>query len=83
MQFGQFPLDTHNCYFLLTSCRYLSFSPEHFYFSFLPTVGYDQSKMILEGEFLYDKENQRTLPFNVDISELPQLMRVYRGTSST
>ena len=22
MEFGQFPLDSHDCYFLLTSCRY-------------------------------------------------------------
>ena len=23
MEFGQFPLDSHDCYFLLTSCTYL------------------------------------------------------------
>merc|ERR1719192_1055451 len=64
MEFGQFPLDSHDCYFLLTS------------------FGYDQRKMILRGTFFYEKENQRTLPFNVDISDLPQYKRVFRGSSS-
>ena len=49
---------------------------------FFLTVGYDRSSMVLEGSFVYEKENQRTLPFNVDILELPQSMRVYRGSSS-
>jgi len=64
MEFGQFPLDSHDCYFLLTS------------------FGYDERKMLLKGRFSYEKENQRTLPFNVDILALPEYKTVFTGSSS-
>ena len=46
------------------------------------SVGYDHRKMILRGKFYYDKENQRTLPFNVDISDLPKYKTLFKGSSS-
>ena len=45
-------------------------------------VGYDEKKMLLSGKFDYDKENQRTLPFNVDIRDLPAYKTVFTGSSS-
>ena len=45
-------------------------------------VGYDERKMVLKGSFSYEKENQRTLPFNVDIVNLPQYKTVFTGSSS-
>jgi hypothetical protein len=38
--------------------------------------------MTLDGKFNYEKENQRTLPFNVDIQPLPENKRVVLGSSS-
>merc|ERR1719474_1372983 len=38
--------------------------------------------MNLTGKFSYQKENQRTLPFNVDIQPLPEHRRIVRGSSS-
>lgn len=64
MEFGQFPLDKHKCYFILTS------------------FGYDSEHMTLDGKFNYEKENQRTLPFNVDIQPLPENKRMVLGSSS-
>lgn len=64
MEFGQFPLDKHKCYFILTS------------------FGYDSEHLILDGRFHYEKENQRTLPFNVEIQALPPEKRLVIGSSS-
>lgn len=64
MEFGQFPLDKHKCYFILTS------------------FGYDSDHLRLDGSFYYEKENQRTLPFNVDIQPLPAEKRMVLGSSS-
>jgi len=64
MEFGQFPLDHHKCYFILTS------------------FGYDSEHLALGGEFVYERENQRTLPFNVDIQPLPHHKTVVVGSSS-
>jgi len=64
MEFGQFPLDKHKCYFILTS------------------FGYDAEHMVLGGQFHYERQNQRTLPFNVDIQPLPENKRVVLGSSS-
>ena len=36
----------------------------------MPLVGYDSEHMTLDGKFNYEKENQRTLPFNLDQAEL-------------
>ena len=38
--------------------------------------------MLLKGRFSYEKENQRTLPFNVDILALPEYKTVFTGSSS-
>ena len=38
--------------------------------------------MLLKGKFSYEKENQRTLPFNVDIVSLPEYKTVFAGSSS-
>jgi len=64
MEFGQFPLDKHKCYFILTS------------------FGYDSEHMVLKGRFNYEKQNQRTLAFNVIIRDLPDIKRVVVGSSS-
>jgi len=64
MEFGQFPLDNHKCYLMLTS------------------FGYDSLHMNLAGKFSYQKENQRTLSFNVDIQKLPEYKTVFTGSSS-
>ena len=64
---GQFPLDSHDCYFLLTSCRIfipsiaviISCFPHNLLISsnFAPiSVGYDTRKMLLMGQFKYDKK---------------------------
>eukprot|EP00090_Calanus_glacialis_P009961 TRINITY_DN18345_c0_g1_i1.p1 TRINITY_DN18345_c0_g1~~TRINITY_DN18345_c0_g1_i1.p1 ORF type:complete len:466 (-),score=107.54 TRINITY_DN18345_c0_g1_i1:448-1845(-) len=64
MEFGQFPLDKHKCYLMLTS------------------FGYDSLHMTLAGKFSYQKENQRTLSFNVEINKLPKYKTVFTGSSS-
>ena len=48
----------------------------------MPLVGYDSEHMTLDGKFNYEKENQRTLPFNVDIQPLPENKKVVLGKSS-
>ena len=53
---------------------------QSYYLSFL--VGYDSLHMNLAGKFSYQKENQRTLSFNVDINKLPQYKTVFAGSSS-
>ena len=45
-------------------------------------VGYDSEHLVLDGSFNYKKENQRTLPFNVDIEPLPLPRRTVAGSSS-
>ena len=45
-------------------------------------VGYDDRKMILDGTFSYDSENQRALPFTVKITELSEEMKIFSGSSS-
>ena len=45
-------------------------------------VGYDDRRMVLDGQFSYDSENQRALPFNVKISELPEEKTVFIGSTS-
>ena len=37
---------------------------------------------MLDGRFNYEKENQRTLPFNVEIEPLPMEKRLVVGSSS-
>ena len=38
--------------------------------------------MVLDGEFSYDDQNQRALPFNVAIQELSEEMTLYVGSKS-
>merc|ERR1719410_1108285 len=38
--------------------------------------------LVLDGRFNYEKENQRTLPFNVEIEPLPMEKRMVVGSSS-
>jgi hypothetical protein len=38
--------------------------------------------MLLRGMFSYERENQRTLPFNVDICQLPEAKTIFVGASS-
>ena len=45
-------------------------------------VGYDITRMVLDGKFEYRKENQRTLSFNVKIDKLPKSKTVFVGASS-
>lgn len=46
------------------------------------SVGYDDRRMVLDGEFTYESENQRALPFNVKINEISEEMKVYSGSTS-
>ena len=48
----------------------------------LLSVGYDSEHLMLDGKFHYERENQRTLPFNVDIRPLPEERRLVVGSSS-
>ena len=64
---------------------YLLLDPSFIYLSFLFilfSVGYDDRKMILDGKFSYDSENQRALPFTVNIQELNDEMKIFSGSSS-
>ena len=45
-------------------------------------VGYDDRRMVLDGEFSYENENQRALPFSVKIQEISEAMRVHTGSTS-
>jgi hypothetical protein len=45
-------------------------------------VGYDDRKMMLGGQFDYEEDNQRALPFNVRITEINEEMKVHRGSTS-
>ena len=38
--------------------------------------------MVLDGEFSYENENQRALPFSVKIQEISEAMRVHTGSTS-
>lgn len=38
--------------------------------------------MVLDGEFTYEFWNQRALPFNVQILEISDEMKVYAGSTS-
>jgi len=48
----------------------------------LTSFGYDSKLMTLKGSFWYDKKNQRTLPFNVEINDLPEHKTIFTGSSS-
>lgn len=51
--------------------------------SFIMTsFGYDSTRMLLKGTFDYQKKNQRTLPFDVEIVELPTDRTMFSGSSS-
>lgn len=65
---------------ILCSSRMMRLHLHLFSFSF--AVGYDSAHMILDGRFNYELENQRTLPFNVDILPLPETKRIVIGSSS-
>ena len=59
MEFGQFPLDKHKCYFMLTSCKFskIFFLPFQniflTYLILLSSVGYDSEHMKLSGRYSY------------------------------
>jgi hypothetical protein len=38
--------------------------------------------MVLGGQFDYEEDNQRALPFNVKITEISEEMKVHRGSTS-
>ena len=38
--------------------------------------------MMLGGQFDYEEDNQRALPFNVKIMEINEEMKVHRGSTS-
>ena len=38
--------------------------------------------MVLDGQYSYESENQRALPFNVQINEISDEMRVFGGSTS-
>lgn len=83
MKFTRFPLDAHTCYLRLTSCKFFCvcvvvFVPTSLVFA----VGYDDRRMVLDGEFTYEFWNQRALPFNVQILEISDEMKVYAGSTS-
>ena len=45
-------------------------------------VGYDDRRMMLNGKFSYNRDNQRALPFNVHIKPLPADLTKFQGSSS-
>ena len=45
-------------------------------------VGYDDRRMMLNGYFSYNRDNQRALPFNVHIKPLPHELTTFSGSSS-
>ena len=49
---------------------------------YLLLVGYDDRRMVLDGQYSYESENQRALPFNVQINEISDEMRVFGGSTS-
>ena len=38
--------------------------------------------MVLDGEYSYESENQRALPFSVELDQIVDEDRVYRGSTS-
>ena len=46
------------------------------------SVGYNDREMLLDGQFSYDNDNQRALPFNVHINEISGEDRVHQGSNS-
>ena len=46
------------------------------------SVGYDDRRMMLDGRFSYDEENQRALPFGVKIRELSEEKKTFIGSTS-
>ena len=50
--------------------------------SFVISVGYNDREMLLDGQFSYDNENQRALPFNVHINEISGEGRTFSGANS-
>ena len=67
------------CFCMCNLCGNI-FNPNLYDLNFL--VGYDSLHMNLAGKFSYQKENQRTLSFNVDIQKLPEYKTVFTGSSS-
>eukprot|EP00093_Oithona_nana_P005197 05197.XXX_161134_169596_1 [CDS] Oithona nana genome sequencing. len=67
-------------------CKGMKFSrfplDEHVCYLMLTSFGYDDRRMVLDGEFSYGKGNQRALPFSVKILELSEEMRVHTGSTS-
>ena len=51
-------------------------------FTILILVGYNDREMLLDGQFSYDNENQRALPFNVHINEISGEGRTFSGANS-
>ena len=64
----------------LEASRGVAVSQQYNNYYFL--VGYDITRMVLDGKFEYMKENQRTLSFNVKIDKLPKSKTVFVGASS-
>ena len=50
--------------------------------TFIISVGYNDREMLLDGQFSYDNENQRALPFNVHINEISGEGRTFSGANS-
>lgn len=46
------------------------------------SVGYNDAEMVLDGQFSYDNQNQRALPFNVFIHQISGEDRTYVGSNS-
>jgi len=67
-------------------CKAMEFAlyplDNHKCYLILTSFGYDSEHMTLSGRWTYRKENQRTLPFNVELRNLPYPKTVFRGSSS-
>merc|ERR1712223_1211407 len=55
---------------------------EHICYLKLTSFGYDDRRMMLNGKFSYNRDNQRALPLNVHIKKLPRELTTFSGSSS-
>ena len=85
MLFPLFPMDQHVCPFILSSCKYFTHKKDlslFFYLFNCYSVGYEDPQMKINGQFSYNRQRQRELPFYVDIREIDLSKRTWQGDGS-
>ena len=81
MLFSLFPMDQHVCPFILSSCKSVTHKKD-LYLSSYYSVGYEDPQMKINGQFSYNQQRQRELPFYVDIREVDLSKRTWQGDGS-